>query len=126
VYARRQSCADLEVCRPPEPLCNPRLRETATTLWAILADSAARKRCMFLTYCLLTDKYHCADIAMQCKRNEQYEERKIEKSTVTNKYYYHANMYMVQKTDNSWRLLDVLFAKMPIRGRESKRWKKID
>ena len=32
VYARRQFCADLEVCRPPEPLWNPRLREAATTL----------------------------------------------------------------------------------------------
>ena len=31
-YARRQFCADLEVCRPPEPLWNPRLREAATTL----------------------------------------------------------------------------------------------
>ena len=26
---------DLEVCRPPEPLWNPRLREAATTLCAI-------------------------------------------------------------------------------------------
>jgi len=34
VYSRRQFCADLEVCRPPEPLWNPRLREAATTLWA--------------------------------------------------------------------------------------------
>ena len=34
VYARRQFCADLEVCRPPEPLWNPRLREAATTLAA--------------------------------------------------------------------------------------------
>jgi len=32
VYARRQFCADLEVCRPPELLWNPRLREAATTL----------------------------------------------------------------------------------------------
>jgi len=31
-YARRQFCADLEVCRPPETLWNPRLREAATTL----------------------------------------------------------------------------------------------
>jgi len=29
----------LEVCRPPEPLCNPRLREAAATLSAIW-DSA--------------------------------------------------------------------------------------
>jgi len=35
VYVRRQFCADLEVCRPPEPLWNPRLREAATTLPAI-------------------------------------------------------------------------------------------
>ena len=35
VYARRQFCADLKVCRPPEPLWNPRLREAATTLSAI-------------------------------------------------------------------------------------------
>jgi len=34
VYSRRQFCADLEVCRPPELLCNPRLREAATTLSA--------------------------------------------------------------------------------------------
>jgi len=34
VYARRQFCADLEVCRPPEPLWNPRLREAAGTLSA--------------------------------------------------------------------------------------------
>jgi len=32
VYARRQFCGNLEVCRPPEPLWNPRLREAATTL----------------------------------------------------------------------------------------------
>ena len=32
VYARRQFCADLEVCRPPEHLWTPRLREAATTL----------------------------------------------------------------------------------------------
>ena len=35
VYARRQFCADLEVYRPPEPLCNPRLRQAATTLYAM-------------------------------------------------------------------------------------------
>ena len=34
VYARRNICADLEVCRPPEPLWTPRLREAATTLCA--------------------------------------------------------------------------------------------
>ena len=34
VYSRRQFYADLEVCRPPEPLWNPRLREAATTLAA--------------------------------------------------------------------------------------------
>jgi len=32
VYARRKFCADLEVYRPPELLCNPRLREAAPTL----------------------------------------------------------------------------------------------
>ena len=32
VYARRQFCADIQVCSPPEPLWNPRLREAATTL----------------------------------------------------------------------------------------------
>jgi len=35
VYSRRQFCADLKVCRPPEPLWNPRLREAAPTLTAI-------------------------------------------------------------------------------------------
>ena len=35
VYSRRQFCGNLEVCRPPEPLWNPRLREAATTLAAI-------------------------------------------------------------------------------------------
>jgi len=35
VYARRQFCGDLEVCRPLEPLWNPRLREAATTLQAM-------------------------------------------------------------------------------------------
>ena len=34
VYSRRQFCADLEVYRPPEPLCNPRLREAAIPLTA--------------------------------------------------------------------------------------------
>jgi len=34
VYARRKFCGNLEVCRPPEPLWNPRLREAATTLGA--------------------------------------------------------------------------------------------
>jgi len=34
-YARRNVCANLEVCRPPEPLWNPRLREAATTLQAM-------------------------------------------------------------------------------------------
>ena len=34
VYARRQFCGNLEVCRPPEPLWNPRLRQAATTLGA--------------------------------------------------------------------------------------------
>ena len=35
VYARRNICGNLEVCRPPEPLWNPRLREAATTLAAM-------------------------------------------------------------------------------------------
>jgi len=43
VYARRQFCADLEVCRPPEPFWNPRLREAATTL------GARRGQCSGLT-----------------------------------------------------------------------------
>jgi hypothetical protein len=34
VYARRNICANLEVCRPQEHLCTPRLREAATTLSA--------------------------------------------------------------------------------------------
>jgi hypothetical protein len=46
--ARRQFCAYLQVHRPPEPLCNPRLREAATTLAAILGDSAYLKQ-TFLT-----------------------------------------------------------------------------
>jgi len=37
--ARRQFCGDLEVYRPPEHLCNPRLREAAITLYAILGQS---------------------------------------------------------------------------------------
>ena len=36
VYSRRQFCGNLEVYRPPEPLWNPRLREAATTLCAML------------------------------------------------------------------------------------------
>ena len=35
VYARRQFCADIQVCSPPEPLWNHRLREAATTLEAM-------------------------------------------------------------------------------------------
>ena len=35
VYARRQFCADIQVCSPQELLWNPRLREAATTLGAI-------------------------------------------------------------------------------------------
>jgi hypothetical protein len=38
VYARRQFCGNLQVHRPQEHLCSPRLREAATTLWA-MADS---------------------------------------------------------------------------------------
>ena len=33
-YARRQFRGNLEICRPLEPLWNPRLREAATTLSA--------------------------------------------------------------------------------------------
>ena len=49
VYARRQFCANLEVCRPPEPLWNPRLREAATTLTAsggrcVRSDKRSGKR----------------------------------------------------------------------------------
>jgi len=36
VYARRQFCADIQVCSPLEHLWNPRLREAATTLHASL------------------------------------------------------------------------------------------
>ena len=43
VYARRQFCGDLEVCRPPEPLWNPRLREAATTLSASGDDDDVEK-----------------------------------------------------------------------------------
>jgi hypothetical protein len=34
VYVRRQFCGNLEGYRPPEPLCNPRLREAADLLSA--------------------------------------------------------------------------------------------
>jgi len=44
VYARRQFCVDLEVCRPPEPLWNPpRLREAATTLSVTLGHTKIEK-----------------------------------------------------------------------------------
>jgi len=43
VYARRQFCADLEVCRPPEPLWNPRLREAAGTLCAMVSSGVAER-----------------------------------------------------------------------------------
>ena len=43
VYSRRQFCGDLEVYRPPEPLCNPRLREAATTLCATRGHHVPRK-----------------------------------------------------------------------------------
>jgi len=39
VYARRQFCADIQVCSPQEVLWNPRLREAATTLAAISATA---------------------------------------------------------------------------------------
>ena len=43
---------------------------------------------MYVPYLLLIshNEYHCVDIVKQCKRKAQYEERKIEKSTVTKKY----------------------------------------
>ena len=44
VYSRRQFCGNLEVYRPPEPLCNPRLREAAPTLAVMRGDSARLKR----------------------------------------------------------------------------------
>ena len=44
VYARRQFCADLEVCRSPEPLWNPRLREAATTLAAIWGQCDSKQQ----------------------------------------------------------------------------------
>ena len=40
VYSRRQFCGNLEVYRPPEPLWNPRLREAATTLAAMVGHAA--------------------------------------------------------------------------------------
>ena len=39
VYARRQFCADIQACSPQELLWNPRLREAATTLYAIFGKS---------------------------------------------------------------------------------------
>ena len=39
VYARRQFCADIQVCSPQELLWNPRLREAATTLAARRAEN---------------------------------------------------------------------------------------
>jgi len=39
VYSRRQFCGTLEVYRPPEPLWNPRLREAATTLAAMVGHA---------------------------------------------------------------------------------------
>ena len=44
VYARRQFCGDLKVYRPPEPLWNPRLREAATTLVAILGQRSGNNK----------------------------------------------------------------------------------
>jgi len=41
VYARRQFCADIQVCSPQELLWNPRLREAATTLSVILGQRSA-------------------------------------------------------------------------------------
>jgi len=62
VYARRQFCGDLEVYRPPKPLCNPRLREAATTLAAILRTAQrilqAKKDRAFWTFYLIFD-YLC-------------------------------------------------------------------
>jgi len=44
VYSRRQFCGNLEVCRPLEPLWNPRLREAATTLVATRGQRVAKTR----------------------------------------------------------------------------------
>ena len=44
VYSRRQFCADLKVCRPPEPLWNPRLREAALPLYAIWGHCVSEKK----------------------------------------------------------------------------------
>jgi len=46
VYSRRQFCGDLKVCRPPEPLWNPRLREAATTLPAIWGQCSGKMKQM--------------------------------------------------------------------------------
>jgi len=43
VYSRRQFCADLKVCHPPEPLWNPRLREAAPTLSASIETLRTKK-----------------------------------------------------------------------------------
>jgi len=40
VYARSNICADFQVCRPPELLCNPRLRQAALPL-AVTRDTDA-------------------------------------------------------------------------------------
>ena len=42
--ARPKVCADLEVLRPSERQCKPRLRQAALTLPASGGDSAARQR----------------------------------------------------------------------------------
>jgi len=53
VYARRQFCADLEICRPPEPLWNPRLREAAATLAASLFGQCTPKKADNDSNCLI-------------------------------------------------------------------------
>jgi len=42
VYARRQFCADIQVCSPQKLLCPPRPRETATTLPAMAGQRSGK------------------------------------------------------------------------------------
>jgi len=55
VYARRQFCADIQVCSPQELLWNPRLREAATTLAAICGQCSTLKQELFeIKYLIIT------------------------------------------------------------------------
>jgi hypothetical protein len=49
VYARRNICGNLEVCRPPEHLCNPRPRQAAPPL-AASGESVVEKVQYFEKY----------------------------------------------------------------------------